>query len=127
MTVQAATLNGISLLQSDSALGGGRYTYLCSLSFPAYTGSGDSASFVGVCAAINASTKDGKTRTFISSCVPTCVGPGQDTNGQAVYIGAVTISTNDLTFNLTAADGTTELTTATASQGVQLAVTVLEA
>lgn len=125
MTTRAATLNGISLLQSDSALGGGRFTYLCSLSFPAYAS--DSGTFTGVCAAINASTKDGKPRTFISSCVPTCVGPGVDTNGQAIYIGAVTISTNDLTFNLTAADGTTNITSATASQGVQLAVTVLEA
>ena len=126
MATQKGTIRAVTQLHND-AVGPGRATYLCAVDFPAYTGSTDSGQIDGVCAAISAKIRDGKTRSFLSSCVPTCLGRGLDTNGQAVFIGATTISTNDITFNLTAADGTTELTAATASSGVQLLVTVLEA
>jgi hypothetical protein len=125
MATQKGTLKGYSLLSRDPN-GSGRATYLATFSFPAYTGSSDSGQIDGPAAALSAAIKDGKTRALISSCVPVCVGGGRDTEGQAVFVGAVTISTADLTFNLTAADGTTELTSSTASDGVQLAITVLE-
>ena len=125
MATQKGTIRAVTLVTTD-AVASGRATYLCALDFPSYTGSTDSGQIDGVCAAISAKIRDGKTRTFLSSCVPTCVSRGKDTAGQDVFIGAVTISTNDLTFNLTAADGTTELTSSTASSGVQLLVTVAE-
>ena len=125
MATQKGTLRAITFSNVD-AVAPGRYTYLCAFDFPAYTGSTDSGQIDGIAAAISAKVRDGKTRTLISSCVPVCVGRGKDTNGQDVFIGAVTISTNDLTFNLTASDGTTELTSATASSGVQLMVTLAE-
>ena len=126
MATQKGTIRSLTLAHKD-ANGLGRATYLCAVDFPAYTGSTDTGQIDGVCAAISAKLRDGMTRTFLSSCLPVCVGRGLDTAGQAVFIGAVTISTNDVTFNLTAADGTTEITSSTASTGVQLLVTVLEA
>lgn len=125
MATQKGTIRAITQLHND-AVGPGRVTFLCAVDFPAYTGSTDSGQIDGVAAAISAKVRDGRTRALISSCVPTCVGRGKDTAGQDVFIGAVTISTNDLTFNLTASDGTTELTSSTASTGVQLLVTVAE-
>ena len=125
MALQKGTIKGASLVYKDPTAQG-RATYLVSADFPAYTGASDSGQIDGVCAAITARIRDGKTRTFLSSCVPTCVGRGTDTNNQDIFIGAVAISTNDLTFNLTAADGTTEITSSTAATGVQLLVTVAE-
>lgn len=125
MATQKGTLRAVTELVKDS-VGPGRVTYLCAFDFPAYTGASDSGQIDAIAAAISAKCRDGVTRTLLSSCVPTCVGRGKDTAGQDVFIGAVTISTNDLTFNLTASDGTTELTSATASSGVQLVVTVAE-
>lgn len=125
MATQKGTIRGCSEVYKDPT-GPGRATYLLSVDFPAYTGSTDSGQIDGVCAAINARIRDGKTRTFLSSCLPTCVGRGTDTNNQDIFIGATTISTNDLTFNLTTSDGTTEITSSTASIGVQLLITVAE-
>jgi len=125
MAVQPGTIKGATLIDSDAYTGSGRFTYLLTVDFPAYTGSTDSGTITGVAAAISARILDGKTRALIASCVPTCVGPGQDTAGQNVFIGTVTISTADLNFNLVNSSNT-ELTSSTASTGVKLLVTVLE-
>ncbi len=121
------TIKGVSLVQGNVNGVGNRKAYLLSCDFPAYTGSADTATITGVPAAIGTSVKNGKTLTLRSGV---CVGPGADTAAQAVYAtgtaaGAMTVSTNDLTGQLSGADGT-ELTTATASSGVQVLVVVDE-
>ena len=124
MATIKGTLKGYSLLSRDPN-GSGRTTYLCSFSFPAYTGASDSGQIDGPAAALSAAIKDGKTRALISTVVPTCVGNGRDTAGQAVFTGAIVIAGSDVTFNLTDSGGV-ELTSGTASDGVQLAITVSE-
>jgi hypothetical protein len=124
MATQKGTLKGYTLLSRDPN-GSGRATYLATFSFPAYTGASDSGQIDGPAAALSAAIKDGKTRALISTVVPTCIGNGRDTAGQAVFTGTITIATADLTFNLTDAAGV-ELTSSTASDGVQLAITVTE-
>lgn len=129
MTVQAGTINGVTNVYGNFEGAGKRKAYMLAVSFPAYTGSTDTFSIAGVGAAIAASTKNGKGNppTLIAGI---CAGPGLDTNGQAVYATggsgqAITVSTDALTGNLS--DNTaTELTSATASQGVLILVTVDE-
>lgn len=78
--------------------------------FAAYTGSSDDAAISGVGAAITASMRDGKTRTIRAAY---CCGAGYD-GTQSVYAGACTVSTDDLTFNLTNA-AAAELTSSAAT------------
>lgn len=122
------TIKGVSLLSGNVNGLGTRKAYLLSCDFPAYTGSADTATITGVGAAIVAATKNGKAIARVVGGI--CVGPGADTAGQAVYCGgasvqAMTVSTDDLTGNLTIAAGT-EITSTTASSGVQVAVVVDE-
>lgn len=123
MTLQAGTITGVSLIAGNVNGVGLRRAYLLTVSFPAYTGSSDSATITGVGAAIAAKTRKAGTNTMRADAAPTCVGAGVDTNGQAIYIGTCTVSSDALTFNLTDGNGN-ELTAATASQGVQLIVPV---
>ncbi len=129
MTLRTGTLQGVSFVAGDPSSVSGYKTYLLTYSFPAYTGSGDSATVLACAAAISAHMRDGKTRTMVAGVVPQRAGAGVDTAGQAVYFGtcllAGTSSITDLTFDLTDA-AQTELTTATASSGVPLLVQVLE-
>ncbi len=125
MAVATGTLTGVTLVAGNPSGVGGYKTYLCTYSFPAYTGASDSATVTGVAAAIAAKVRSGKTMAMVAGAIPVRAGGGLDTNGQAVYIGTCTISTNDLTFNLTDA-AQVELTSATASQGVSLLVPILE-
>lgn len=123
MTVQAGTITGVALLTGSPAGTDKRRSYLLTVSFPAYTGSTDSATITGVGAAIATKTRKAGTNTMRADAAPTCVGAGVDTNGQAVYIGTCTVSTDALTFNLTDGNGN-ELTSSTACSGVQLVVPV---
>ncbi len=129
MTLRTGTLQGVTLVAGDPSGVSGYKTYLCTYSFPAYTGSGDSATVLAVAAAISAKVRDGKTRAMVAGVIPQRAGAGYDTNGQAVYFGtcllAGTSSITDLTFDLTNS-AETELTSATASTGVPLLVQVLE-
>ncbi len=119
MTVQAGTITGINLLYSKGA----RKTYEVCVDFPAYTGSTDTFSIAAVGAGIRAKNRNGTTHTLLQAM---CIGGGYDTAQQAIFAGACTVSTDALTGNLTTSDGTTEITTSTASKGVRLAVTVTE-
>ena len=121
------TIKGVSLVQGNVNGVGARKAYLLSCDFAAYTGSGDTATITGVGAAIASATKNGKTNTLRGGI---CVGPGADTAAQAVYCGgasvqALTVSSDDLTGNLTVAAGT-EITATTACSGVQVLVVVDE-
>lgn len=131
MATATATITGIHCLsKGHSGYGGSsvpaRETWRFALSFPAYTGSTDTAAVSGVVAAINAHARDGKTRTFIVA-VP---GPaGADTAAQAVYLcgpsaQAITSLSSDNAAGNLADKGATELTSATASTGVSWDVTV---
>ena len=119
------TITGVSLLRSKAQLG--RKAYLITCDFGAYTGASDTATVTGVGAAILAHTRNGETVT-LQGAVP--IGPGLDTNAQDVYftgasVQAGTVSSDDLTGNLSNVDGT-ELTSSTACKGVELCVIVKE-
>lgn len=127
MSTANGTINGIALVYGNWEGVGSRKGYLISCSFPAYTGSTDTATITGVGAAIAATTKNGHTNTLRGGI---CVGPGADTNGQAVYatgsaVQAMTVSTDDLQGNLSIAAGT-EITATTAAAGVLMLVVVDE-
>lgn len=125
MSVIAGTITGVTLVRAPVPGGGARYSYLCTVNFAAYTGSSDSGSIVGVGAAIAAFVKDGKTLTLCAGAIPVCVNPGQDTAGQDVYIGTTTISTADITFNLTDAANSEVTSTTGVTTGVELLVPVV--
>jgi hypothetical protein len=124
------TITGCTLLASNHGQGGElRKAFLCSASFAAYTGSSDTYTVTGINTAIAAHERNGKTLTLLDA-LP--FSGGVDTNGQLVYIAAAVTPSNqtttgDIAGNLTAADGTTELTSSTAAQGVQFIATVKEA
>jgi|1185.fasta_scaffold135628_3 hypothetical protein len=126
MTVQAGTITGITELVGNAGGAGLMRGYLLAVDFPAYTGATDTFTIAGVGAAIAAKTRKAGTNTMKTDCVPVCVGPGKDTNGQLVYIGACTISTDALNGNLTTDGAGTEITTSTATTGVQLFVPVFQ-
>lgn len=126
MAVASGTITGVSLLRSKE--GSGRKAYLLTVDFAAYTGASDTASISGVGAEILAHTRNGKTVT-LRGALP--IAAGKDTASQDVYftgtaVEAATVSSDDLTGQLSAADGT-ELTSSTASKGVEICVIVDEA
>jgi len=127
MATSSGTITGVTALRSKESTG--RKAYLLTVDFTSsYTGSGDVASIAAVGATILAHTRNGRTVT-LRGALP--VGAGYDTNAQAVYftgtaVLAATVSSDALTGQLSAADGT-ELTTATACKGVELCVIVDEA
>ena len=126
MAVASGTITGVTLLRSK--LGSGRKAYLLTVDFGSYTGASDTASIASVGATILAHTRNGKTVT-LRGALP--VAPGYDTAVQAVYftgtaVQAATVSSDSLTGQLSGADGT-ELTSATASKGVEICVIVDEA
>jgi hypothetical protein len=127
MAVINGTIKGVSLVQGNVNGVGSRKAYLLSCDFPAYTGAADTSTITGVGAAITASVKNGKTLTLRGGI---CVGPGADTANQAVYctgtaVQAMTVSSDDLTGHLAVAAGT-EITSTTATTGVQMIVVVDE-
>lgn len=125
MALITGTLTGVQLVTGNPNGAGNYKTYLCSYSFPAYTGASDSATVTGVAAAIAAKVRNGKTMAMVTGAIPVRAGAGVDTNGQAVYFGTCTISTADLTFSLTD-EAQVELTSSTACQGVRILVPILE-
>ncbi len=129
MTLRTGTLQGVSLVAGDPSSTSGYKTYLLTYSFPAYTGSGDSATVLDCAGAISTRMRDGKTRAMVAGVIPQRAGSGVDTAGQLVYVGtcvlAGTSSITDLTFNLTDS-AQVELTSSTASSGVPILVQVLE-
>lgn len=127
MAVSSGTITGVTELRSKGQAG--RKAYLLTVDFSsAYTGSADTASLAAVGATILAHTRNGKTVT-LRGALP--IAPGKDTAAQDVYftgtaVQALTVSTDALTGQLSAADGT-EVTTATACRGVEICVIVDEA
>lgn len=126
MTVQAGTITGVSLVTGNPAGAGLLRGYLLAVNFPAYVGATDTFTIAGVSAAITAKTHKAGTNALVATSVPVCVGAGVDTNGQLVYIGACTISTDALNGNLNSDLAGTEIVTSTACNGIQLFVPVVQ-
>ncbi|MCZ2439660.1 MAG: hypothetical protein LC119_05730 [Burkholderiales bacterium] len=118
-------VKGVQILNDSLALAlrGAEKTALITVDFGAYTGSTDSADIEGLSGKIAARMRNGKTVTLRQAH---CCAPGADTNKQLVFTGAITVASADLQFNLCALDRSTELTSATASEGVAILVTFTE-
>jgi len=115
MAVIAGTIRGLQCVSRSFSGVGSRESWFITADFGAYTGAADTASLVGLGAAIDATARDGKASTLRGGI---CVLAGADTNKQAVYftgtaVQALTVSVDSLTGQLSAADGT-EVTTSTA-------------
>lgn len=116
-----STINGtVAGVQLIDDAGTSRKTYRVGLNFGAYTGSSDSAAFVGVGAAITADRKDGKTRTLRSGC------GGAADKTQGIYAGPCTVSGADLTFDLVGITGTEIISTTGTTSPIGVIVTVDE-
>lgn len=125
MATISATIKGVTNVSKSFQMFGSREAWLLTCDFGAYTGASDTASIASVGATIDARARDGKTST-LRGAIPAFAGA--DTAAQAVYatgasVQALTVSSDDLTGNLSNAAGT-ELTSATASSGVGVIVIV---
>src|SRR5882672_9146104 len=111
--VTGTAAGGVQLVSGNpTGVSVNRQAYLINYAFGVYTGSTDSGAITGLGALVAAQTRSGKTYTLRDAV---CAYPGVDSNFQLVYMGLPTLSGDGFTFNLTAADGTTELTTSTAT------------
>ncbi len=122
-----ATMTGCTLLHANRNGTGALKTYLCVYKVAAYTGASDDITITAVGATIAALTRNGKTNTVKGAI---CVEPGLDTAAQAVYLTgtatwAMVVSADTLVGHL-ASVSAAEVTSATASEGIALAVTVVE-
>ncbi len=126
MAVIAGTVTGIHLLNHSKALNGegDELTCLVTADWAVYDASADTASLIAIGVAITAARRDGKTVTLRAAhgCAP-----GISDDAQDVFCGAMTVSTDDLTFSLTAVDRSTEVTDFTTAVGVSCLVTFTEA
>lgn len=127
MSTINGSIKGVSLLSASVGGIGARKAYLVTADFGVYSGSGDTATITGIGAAIATHVRNGKTNT-LRAVAP--IQPGVDTNAQAVYftgtsVQAGTISSDDATGQLSDSGGT-ELSAATASQGVAIVAIVDE-
>jgi hypothetical protein len=103
-----------------------REVWLVTADFAAYTGSSDVSRILAVGAAISDHCHDGKTRT-VRFGVPAFAGG--DTNNQSVFftgtaVEAATVSSDDLTGQLSVADGTEVTSTSGVTYGVGVLVGV---
>ena len=103
-----------------------REVYLVTADFAAYTGSTDVARILAIGAGISAHVNDGKTRT-VRWAAPALAGG--DANNQAVFftgtsVIAATVSSDDITGQLSAADGTEVTSTSGVTKGVAVYVGV---
>lgn len=118
MAVVTGVVTSIHLLHGSNGRGN-RKTYAVGAKWTAaFTGSADTVALEAVGAAIGSATKSGKTITLRSACGGQ---PGLTAAGADVYAKPVTVSSDDLTFDLgtsTAAD----LNLASTTQDLQLIV-----
>lgn len=125
MAVITGTVTGISHLVDSEALNqnGAERSVLVTADFGAYDASADTADLSAIGAAIAASRRDGKTVTLRAAHG---AGPGVSDAGADVYCGAMTVSSDDLTFSLTEVDRSTEVADFTTAVGVSAIVTYTE-
>lgn len=142
MTTQNGTISGVTLLGGDipgttstvSSVVYTRKAYLIVASFPAYTGSSDTATITGINTAISAATRNGRSLNLIA--VTPYLG-GQDTASPPVVsfltgtaVQAATIAnpttTGDATGQLSDASGTETASTTGTTVGVGVVAIVDE-
>jgi hypothetical protein len=115
MAVIAGTIRGLTCVSRVFTGFGSREGWLITADYAAYSGAADTASLVGIGAAIDATCRDGKVSTLRSGA---CAFPGADTAKQLVFftgtaVQALTVSSDNLTGQLSDATGS-ELAAATA-------------
>ena len=127
MAVVSGTIKGVHLINSGHSLNGtsDEESYLVTADFGTYDASADTATLAAVGATITARARDGKTRTLRAA--HGCGAGISDTSqavGNDVYYGAMTVSTDALTFSLTLVDRSTEVADFATADGVPCIVTV---
>jgi hypothetical protein len=120
MATISGTIKDYKLLGKDPTGKTLRETWLLAVNFGTYSASADTAALAAVGAAIKAQAKDGKTRTLVAAHT---MYPGTTVLGVAAYftaatLAALTISTDDLTGELSIVDYTETDFTATTGMGV---------
>lgn len=103
-----------------------REVWLITVDFAAYTGASDDAAINAVGAAIDATARDGRTRTLRWGAPAFA---GSDANNQAVFatgaaVQALTVSSDNLTGNLSVQAGTEVSTTSGTTKSVGVLVGV---
>ncbi len=119
MATITGTIDGITLL--SRSVRGDMKTFLVNCQFPTFTGSADTVTLSAVGAAIATHQKNGKTIVLDHAAA---AGPGLSSASVDTYASAVTVSSDDVNFDLvtsTGADLNSDLTS-----GVQLAVSCRE-
>ena len=111
MATITGTIASVTNVRRNDTPDGAMNTARLFCNFAAYTGSSDSGALSAIPTAIAGMLRNGKTITVISAM---CVGAGSD-GTQGIYTGAITISGANATFNLTTSDGSTEITSSTAT------------
>lgn len=107
MAVIAGTIRGLTCVSRVFTGFGSREGWLITADYAAYSGAADTASLVGIGAAIDATCRDGKVSTLRSGA---CAFPGADTAKQLVFltgtaVQALTVSSDNLTGQLSDATG----------------------
>jgi hypothetical protein len=115
MAVIAGTIRGLTCVSRVFTGFGSREGWLITADYAAYSGAADTASLVGIGAAIDATCRDGKVSTLRSGA---CAFPGADTAKQLVFftgtaVQALTVSSDNLTGQLSDVTGS-ELAASTA-------------
>lgn len=125
MAVIPGTIKGMRLVQDSKGINmnGAEKTMLVSADFAAYDADQDTGNLDEIATAIEDHQRNGKTVTLRAAhgC-----GPGVSDAGADVFFGAMTVSSGDLTFSLTAVDRTTEVADFTTATGVTCLVTFTE-
>lgn len=121
MAVIHGVITGITAQYANPSGFGIRKEYLVTVDFPAHTASTDTIDIPLVGAAIAAQTRNGKTNTLRGGLNGAA---GKDTAGVAVYTGALAVSSDTLTGDITNAAGAS--LTSAACFGVVVSVTVDE-
>lgn len=134
------TITGVTLVSGNpagpvatvSSTKYNRKSYLCTVDFPAYTGSTDTMTITGIITAINAATRNGRALT-LRAVIPAYAG--LDANAQAVFaVGSAsqiptlsnTTTTGDAAGNLGDAAATEVTSTSGTTSGVGIIAVVDE-
>lgn len=140
MSTVNGTVTGVTLVSGNpagpvatvSSTKYNRKSYLCTVDFPAYTGSTDTMTITGINTAIKSATRNGRSLTLIA-VVPAFAG--QDANAQAVFaVGSSsqiptlsnTTTTGDAAGNLGDAGATEVTSTSGTTVGVGIICVVDE-
>jgi len=115
MAVIAGTIRGLTCISRVFTGFGSRESWLITADYAAYSGAADTASLVGIGAAIDATCRDGKASTLRAG---SCAFPGADTAKQLAFltgtaVQALTVSGDNFTGQLSDAAGA-ELAASTA-------------